>query len=91
MEHSEQFVQYDHLFGGAVVFEFADNIILAMASFAADAETVRVVASNVTAFELDGAGVVEGAVSFQVEMVADVLSETSRLVRGSEGVEGKVL
>lgn len=79
MEHCEQFVQYDHLFGGAVVLVLLDveifpfslfpypsaenDLVLTVSAFRADAEAVCVVSDNVAADDLDGTGVVEGAVA----------------------------
>ena len=51
-----------------------------MSAFVAHAYRVGVVASNVTAFELQWATVVEGAVATDIEVIAGVGAEAFALV-----------
>ncbi len=79
MQGGKQEVQGDQLLGGAVVLIlFVQGwLVLAMSALIAYADTVRVVAGNVAAFDAEGATVVERAVTGHVEVIAGVGAEAS--------------
>ena len=93
VKRCQEFVQYDFLLCRAVVFILPVKrwTILSVSSLAAYSYRIRIVTSNMTAFEIHGARVVEGAVSLDVEMVAGVGAEASVLMICDEAIDGIVL
>ena len=88
LEGLEDFVEELLLFGGAGVMGLA---LLVEAAFVADAEGVGVVALDVAAGHRDGAAVVEGAVTPDIEVIAGMLAEAAQLMAADQAADAEAL
>ena len=90
MQQREDLVQDDHLLGCAIVLVLVLGTAR-VATFEADANTVRVVALDVTTPLSDGSAIVESTISSHIKMITRAGAESSCTMTAHQLLDGEVL
>ena len=90
MQQCEDFVQDDHLLSCAIVLVLVLGTAR-VATFEADANTVRVVAFDVTTPLSDRATIVESTIPSHIKMITRVCAESSCTMTAHQFLDGEVL
>ena len=90
MQQREDFVQDDHLLGCAIVLVLVLGTAR-VATLEADANTVRVVALDVTTSLSDGSAIVETSIPSHIEVITRAGAEASGTMTAHQFLDGEVL
>ena len=90
MQQREDLVQDNHLLGRAIVLVLVLGTAR-VATFKADANTVRVVALHMTTSLSDGSAIVESTIPSHIEVITRVGAETSCTMAAHQLLDGEVL
>ena len=90
MQQREDLVQDDHLLSRAIVLVLVLGTAR-VATFKADANTVRVVALDVTTSLSDGSTIVETSISPHIKMITRIGAEASGTMTAHQLLDGEVL
>ena len=90
MQQREDLVQDDHLLGRAIVLVLVLGTAR-VATFEADANTVRVVALDVTTSLSDGSTIVKSSIPSHIEVITRAGAEASCTMTAHQLLDGEVL
>ena len=90
MQQREDLVQDDHLLSRAIVLVLVLRTAR-VATFKADANTVRVVTLDVTTSLSDGSAIVESTIPSHIEMITRAGAESSCTMTAHQFLDGEVL
>ena len=90
MQQRKDFVQDDHLLSRAIVLVLVLGTAR-VATFKADANTVRVVTLHMTTSLSDGSAIVESTIPSHIEMITRAGAESSCTMTAHQFLDGEVL
>ena len=90
MQQREDFVQDDHLLSRAIVLVLVLGTAR-VATFKADANTVRVVAFDVTTPLCNRSAIIESSISPHIKMITRIGAESSCTMTAHQLLDGEVL